>query len=160
MPLIKVLIIIGHLNMAQENIPEFTELIKELSSYCYSRAIYTLNAENAACDFAGRRLEDGNVLFFIKGKLKDNQAEDKKIRLQLYEWIINYPYVVAFVKSYLPEIDEATHEFKKEVRGFIIKYENDKIVTTRALAKDVKKVMCVDFKTGQPKEPSSATKFL
>jgi len=100
------------------------------------------------------------VFFSKKGKLKENQAEDKELRQQFYEWIIKYPNVVVFVKSYLPEIDEATHEFKKEVRGFIVKHEDGKIVCTRALAKDVKKVMTVDFKTGKSKEPSSATRFL
>jgi len=146
--------------MAQEKIPGFIELVKELTSYCYTSAIYTLHAENAASDFAGRRPEDGIVFFSRNGQPKENHAEDVELRQQFYEWIIKYPYVVVYVKSYLPEIDEATHEFIKEVRGFIIKCEDGKIVTTRALAKDVMKVMSVDFKTGQTKEPSAATKFL
>lgn len=79
------------------------ESIKLFTDLCYTRAIYTLNAENyRVTDFEGQRMPDDRVLFTGYEIEKPMPlTENTPIRERLIKWLTGNEYVILnFYVSY------------------------------------------------------------
>jgi hypothetical protein len=139
--------------MNQETTPGFVPLITDLLSYCYTRADYTLNAENALSEFSGRRVEDG-VILSGSSITYPTLSEDSDIRERFFQWIITYPYVLVFIDSLLPDIDKESGKQKIEHRGFMIEYKNGAI-TYKRIPREAILDRSIDSNTGQHVRPET-----
>lgn len=142
----------------------FDEAIKALSELCYTHMTITLNAENyRATDLEAERAADGSVL--VKGYGFDTPESlllDTPIRRKLIQWIQGNSYVVAIVCSYTTDIDPATKQPIKEIRGFIVRLnkESNALAYERIPKDDLVRSRSLDPMTGQPVEPSSDEHYM
>jgi len=143
--------------MNRETTPGFVPLITDLLSYCYTRADYTLNAENAINEFYGRRVEDGVILSGESISLP-TLSEDNEIRERFFQFIITYPYALVFIDSLLPDIDKESGKQKIEHRGFMIEYK-DGIITYKKVPKEAVLDRFIDPTTGQHVTPETNELF-
>ena len=143
--------------MNRETTPGFVPLITDLLSYCYTRADYTLNAENAINEFYGRRVEDGVILSGESISLP-TLSEDNEIRERFFQFIITYPYALVFIDSLLPDIDKESGKQKIEHRGFMIEYK-DGIITYKKVPKEAVLDRFIDPTTGQRVTPETNELF-
>lgn len=139
--------------MNRETTPGFVPLITDLLSYCYSRADYTLNAENVLNEFFGRRVEDG-VILSGSSISYPTLSEDNEIRERFFQLIIAYPYVLVFIDSLLPDIDKESGKQKIEHRGFMIEYK-DETITYKRIPKKAVIDRYIDPTTGQKITPET-----
>lgn len=151
--------------MDQSPMQGFDGLIDEILSVCYSHSVFILNADNfRVTEFDAVRTPDGKSVLFTGYQLETPTTitEDTPARKRLLRWVVENPYVIVIVYSKTKEIDPKTKLNKKEVRGYLIKYDQDshKVTFERMPKDDLIRCRSLNPKTGQPVKPSSDEIFL
>ena len=139
--------------MNRDSVPGYLPLINHLSTFCYTRANFTLYSDNVMDEFYGRRTE--NDVFLCGVEIKTPTIEsDEEINQRLFYRIVNLPYVLIFVESLTNNIDPISCKQIIEYRGFEVEYKENEIIYKQLPKEDVL-VRNIDLKTGQIVEPDT-----
>jgi len=139
--------------MNPETTPGYVSLVALLESTCYTRANFVVFSDNFVEKFYARKSEKGVLFCGMENKFP-SMITDGDIKSRLLENLLNLPYVLIYVESLTPKIDETSCKQIIEYRGYEVEYKNGQIVSRQLPREDVL-LRNIDPTTGQVVDPDT-----
>ena len=139
--------------MNPETAPGYVSLVALLSSLCYTRTNFVVYSDNFVNEFYARKSDKG-VLFCGARNKFPSVITDGDVKSELLGNIINFPYILVYVESLTPKIDDVSCKQIIEYRGFEVEYKNGQVVSRQLPREDVL-LRNIDPVTGQVVDPDT-----